>query len=395
MYLEYENYLLNIRNALIQCGIEFEEGISQDTSDYLNLYKLGIKLADILMFYKVLAVSGSENMLDGFFLPLNETYKDRMRGICYNEFVTSVLPDYQSLVGADGDFMNFPDDLADDVYEEEYFEEDGSEDDSTNYTPKGIDLGIDISEDTISTVEYVRNGIYLDEGISSNVESYGGYFDGESEDYNDDESSYESYEGDYEEDFYDDIVEESSYDDDFADLFDDETPYEEFDDEEESVYGSYEEEESPYDEFDEEESDYGSYEDDDFEEMSYDEDLEESPYYDEDEESSYDDNSYDDVFDESPYDEFDDEESPYDSVFDDEEESDYGADYEESSYEDYDESEEGSQQGTSNKINQPVKLEPIKRFSKESDMGEDIQDITNAFLTKVKRGAINFLNRKE
>lgn len=378
MYLEYENYLLNIRNALIQCGIEFEEGISQDTSDYFNLYKLGIKLSDILVFYKVLAVSGSDNMLNGFFLPLNETYKDRMRGICYNEFVTSVLPDYKSLVGAeDDDFIDFSDDLHDEVYED-----DCEYNDFNGYSSSGVDFDEDTSEGTNSSVEYVRNGIYLDEDISSDIESYGGSYNEDFDDYSGDESSYNDYDEEYEE--YD----ETSYDE--------ESSY----DEEETPYDEYDEEESLYSSFEEDESDYESFVDDEFEETPYDEydDEEESPYYDGDDEFEEESPYYDEdeEFEESPYDDYDDEESPYDSVFDEEDdESDYGLDYEESSYEDYEDSDDVSHTNHQNSVAQPVKTQPVKRFSKDSDMGEDIQDITNAILTKVKRGAINFLNRKE
>ena len=118
MYAEYESYILNIRNSFIQCGVEFSEGISQDTSDYYNLYKLGIKLEDILLFYKVLSVSGSENMLEDFFLPLSETYKDRMRGICYEEFITSILPDYKSLIGDTDSEFDYSDENDD--YSEDY-----------------------------------------------------------------------------------------------------------------------------------------------------------------------------------------------------------------------------------------------------------------------------------
>ena len=80
MYSEYEKYLLNIRNSLIQNGIEFPE-ITKGSMSYYELFKLGIKLSDILLYYRVLAVSGSGDGLENFFLPINTSYVDKIRGM--------------------------------------------------------------------------------------------------------------------------------------------------------------------------------------------------------------------------------------------------------------------------------------------------------------------------
>lgn len=89
----YENYLKNIRNNLIQCGVEVPV---RDTKDYFSICALEVELSDILWFYRVLSVSGSEGSLKDFFLPLNGYFNERIRGIYYKEFI-DFLADYKNL----------------------------------------------------------------------------------------------------------------------------------------------------------------------------------------------------------------------------------------------------------------------------------------------------------
>ena len=89
----YSTYLLNIRNNLIQCGVEVPVTPIQD---YFDVCMLESELDDILWFYRVLAVSGSEYALSDFFLPLNGYFREKMRSIYYQEFL-DFLQDYKTI----------------------------------------------------------------------------------------------------------------------------------------------------------------------------------------------------------------------------------------------------------------------------------------------------------
>lgn len=413
MYSEYEKYLLGIRNSLIQNGIEFPEA-TKESMDYLELFKLGIKLSDILLYYKVLAISGSGDGLDDFILPINTSYVDKMRGICYSEFVTSVLPDYKALsLGIEPeeepDDIDFEEEEADtskvaDSSEDLFnsmFEED--EEDSIN----NEDLGNNSIEDKFdanvkqllqeSNIKYVPNGVYVEDikpivkdGVENNhsdddfdfSEDDDNYEDSDEEGYqesnyseDDEDFDYSNDESDYsedDEDFDYSEDEESDYSEDDEDYSDDESDYSEDDDED----FDYSDEEFDYSE-DDEESDYSEdgdegfdYSEDD-EESDYSEDDEESDYSDDDEDFDYSDDNYE----ESDYSE--DEESDYSE----DEESDYSADEEDDNIEGY----EG--QAKSEGVSTPV--------GKSKDLSDELQDITNTVLTNIKRKAVNFLKRKE
>ena len=124
MYSDYSSYILNIRNNLIQCGIDvsntkvsIERNIDED---YYDLFVLSLNLEDILYFYRILGISGSKYALKGFFLPLNESYKDRVRKLAYEEYESDVLPKYVKLSGKElnpidgilnfSESINLPDD---------------------------------------------------------------------------------------------------------------------------------------------------------------------------------------------------------------------------------------------------------------------------------------------
>ena len=392
MYSDYEKYILNIRNSLIQCGVEFPDGATQDTSDYYNLFKLCIKLEDILLFYKMLAVSGSEYMLEDFFLPLNETYKDKMRGICYIEFSTGILPDYKELTGISDEELDYDDSDVSDYQDDEDDESDvASSDDSLDLfnsmfsddeedivvedkKPDSIESKLDRvfneNKNTYDNFEYVSNGVDLDEVVGNTNDSLNETpYNSEDDDGFewDEEDSYSS-EDELDETPYTEEDEEEYY----------ETPYAE-DDEESSYY-----EESPYSEDDEEDYAESDYEDE-YDESPYSED-EESDYEDDFDESSYEEeeeSDYSEDFDESPYDE---DEDINESAYGDDEE-----DYvDESSYsEDPDLGESNTDELKENKKGTQTK------DNQEVDLGDELQDFTNSILTKLKRGAINFLNRRE
>jgi hypothetical protein len=368
MYSEYEKYLLNIRNSLIQNGIEFPE-ITKGSMSYYELFKLGIKLSDILLYYRVLAVSGSGDGLENFFLPINTSYVDKIRGICYSEFVSDVLPNYKKLsLGIE------PEEETDDVALEDVenteevesdfsedlfnsmFEEDNTEEDVSDDTDDSIENDFDatIKQRLNENTEYVPNGVYLEEVPS--------------EGYSDESDTYE--ESDYSVDDEDDY-EESDYSEDEEDYS--ESNYSDDEDYSESDY-------SEDDEGDYEEGDYSVDDEDDYAESDYSED-EEDAY----EESDY--SEDEDDYAESDYSE-DYEESDYSEDEDDYEESDYSQD-EEDDYEESDYSED-DEEGTYSSSN----ADGVKP-KKTKDLGDEIQDITNTVLTGLKQKAINFLKKKE
>lgn len=347
MYSEYEKYLLGIRNSLIQNGIEFPEA-TKESMDYLELFKLGIKLNDILLYYKVLAISGSGDGLEDFILPINTSYVDKMRGICYSEFVTSVLPDYKALsLGIEPE--EEPDDI--DFEEEEVdtskvadssedlfnsmFEED--EEDGIN----NEDLGNNSIEDKFdanvkqllqeSNIKYVPNGVYV-EDIKSLTDT-----------------AKDEVEGNYSDDGFDFSEDEDNYED---------TEYPENEGYQES---NYSEDDEDFDFSEDEESDYSD--DEDYEESDYSEDDSDEDFdYSEDEESDY-----NDGYAESDYSEDD--------------ESDYSTNEENDNLEGYE------SQVKSEGVSTPV--------GKSKDLSDELQDITNTVLTNIKRKAVNFLKRKE
>lgn len=400
MYSEYERYLLNIRNSLIQNGIEFPE-ITKGSMSYYELFKLGIKLSDILLYYRVLAVSGSGDGLENFFLPINTSYVDKIRGICYSEFVSDVLPNYKKLsLGIepeeDTDDVALEDventeevesDFSEDLFNS-MFEEDNTEEDVSDDTDDSIENDFDatIKQRLNENTEYVPNGVYLEEVPSEGYSDDVVYTD--SGTFLDDES-------DMKESSYDEESEDEGYSDE-SDTYEESDYSEDEDDYEESDYSEDEEDYSESNYSDEEgylESDYSEDDEDDYEESDYsvdDEDDYTESDYSEDEEDAYEESDYsedEDDYAESDYSD-DYEESDYSEDEDDYEESDYSQD-EEDDYEESDYSEDDEEGTYSNSNVNSVKPKKTK------DLGDEIQDITNTVLTGLKQKAINFLKKKE
>lgn len=402
MYSEYEKYLLNIRNSLIQNGIEFPE-ITKGSMSYYELFKLGIKLSDILLYYRVLAVSGSGDGLENFFLPINTSYVDKIRGICYSEFVSDVLPNYKKLsLGIE------PEEETDDVALEDVenteevesdfsedlfnsmFEEDNTEEDVSDDTDDSIENDFDatIKQRLNENTEYVPNGVYLEEesGEETPIKEYSDdVVYTERGTFLDDESDVE--ESDYDEEYSDE--EDYAYDgEEEGNYFDESGDYFEGDGVEESDYSEDDEdyvEESDYSE--DEESD--SSEDEEYKESDYsedDEDYSESDYYDE--EDDYEESDYSE--DEEDYEESDySEEDGYEESDYSDDESDYLDDDEGYSESDYLDDEDDYSEDTTNSYTDDVKPK------KSKDLGDELQDITNTVLTNLKQKAVNFLKKKE
>lgn len=84
MLEDYTRYLLNIRNNLIQCGVN----ISVDTpKEYIDVCELQQVLDDVLYYYKILAISNSSDKLEDFFIRFSTTFKEYLRNEAHKEFL--------------------------------------------------------------------------------------------------------------------------------------------------------------------------------------------------------------------------------------------------------------------------------------------------------------------
>lgn len=367
MYIDYETYLLSIRNSLIQNGVEFSEGVNQNLSDYYNLFKLGLKIEDLLYYYKVLAVSGSEYGLSNFFLPLNESYKDRVRKLCRNDFYNDILPNYKKLIGVKDNISSIS--KSTNNIKEVIV--------STNGNSKSVFNTVEISNS--KNIEYVSKGVVLDEGDSDDefLES----------DYNNEEDDSEVLK-------YDNELSESDYtnsDDEISEL--------DYNDDEEDLESNYSDDEEIY------ESNYSDDEDDEVIESNYDDDeVLESNYSDSDEEddvleSNYSDSDDDEIF-ESDYSDNDDEilESNYSDDDDEDEilESNYSDEDDEVYESNYSDDEEEVYESDYNEEKTPqVNGNVNVKVTVKKDLGDTLQDYTNKVLTKIKSTSYRLVNRKD
>lgn len=392
MYSDYVNYVKNIRNSLIQNGIEVSD-VNEDLNNYRVLFLLGLKLDEVLYYFHVLAVSGSEYMLKDFFLPLNDTYKDRLRNICYDEFITDILPNYKKLLGddsisdyyeyedSDEDIENEDSDLYSDMFDEDINDNQENTRDDSSDNVENNSYAIKSFLDVVSSIpenkkyEEVPHGIILDalnevvepiikeSEMPSNVNSI---YEEVSHGVNLDELIKENRVSDrvksseYEEVSHGinlaELIEEIPQEDNFS--------WESEELEDEGSWGDEEVEESEWEDNEEE----------------YEETEEESSWGDEEE-------SYDEV---EPEEEgsWGEDEEEYEEP---EEEGSWGDDEDEyegetSLEEDISENtvNEESNVNTSNKGNKTVK----------KDLADNLQELTNKTLTGIKKGMIRLINKE-
>ena len=330
MYIDYERYIISIRDNLIQCGINLSKEVSLDLGDYKNLFSLSIKLNEILEFYRVLAVSGSEYMLENFFLPLSDTYKDRMRSICYAEYMSNILPDYKKLLGAEGVDVDSDEDISIKGTSYNEINLQGSKSVEEDENLSDFD---DLFGDSRSNVldDFDNSSMGTDEDsdplamFANRFKSVDDVVDYEG---GSDEESYEDTDEDlfgsvpYDSEEYDEESYEESEEDSDGDLFGN-TPYDSEDDE--------------YDDF--------VFEDEETVDNGYSEDSDEYLFgsgYSDDDEEEYSEDTDEDLFGGTPYDSEEEAEDDYSdsdySDFEDDEESLFGSDYSEDYEEEYSES---------------------------------------------------------
>lgn len=384
MLQDYRNYIVNIRNGLIQCGVEVS---ISPLSSYRELFYEADKLSQILWFYSIMGISDSPLALDGFLINLNGYYKEKMRQKFFSEFQDyyesykniSILA---SLAGEDKD-----DALVEDAEEFDLFGETSEDSESnvvdevpqeessnemfeevhgtyldeeniysnidkvlgTGYIPASIGVDLSVQEDESLDV----HGVFLEDvGMASDLEEFelpevfdedihGVMLDDLSES---EESSDEDIHGTY----LDEVEVENGVSEDYSENYDEEEPYDDihYSDDEDEVY----DEEEPYDD------------------IHYPEDDEDEGYV-EDE-----DNSYNDIH------------------YSDDDEEDEGYNEEDDSYNDIhysDDDEEEDVQVEEPKVSKPSVAMNVKPVVAKGDMSDALQDGVNAILTKGKRFIMN------
>ena len=384
MLQDYRNYIVNIRNGLIQCGVEVS---ISPLSSYRELFYEADKLSQILWFYSIMGISDSPLALDGFLINLNGYYKEKMRQKFFSEFQDYYesyknISTLASLAGEDKDdaldedaeefdlFGETSEDseqsVADEVPQEEssnevaeevhgtYLDEENIYSNidkvlGTGYIPASIGVDLSVQEDESLDV----HGVFLEDvGMASDLEEFelpevsdedihGVMLDEVSES---EESSDEDIHGTY----LDDVIVEDRVSEDYSENYDEEEPYDDihYSDDEDEVY----DEEEPYDD------------------IHYPEDDEDEGYV-EDE-----DNSYNDIH------------------YSDDDEEDEGYDEEDDSYNDIhysDDDEEEDVQVEEPKVSKPSVAMNVKPVVAKGDMSDALQDGVNAILTKGKRFIMN------
>ena len=364
MLEDYRSYLTNVRNNLIQCGVEFP---INPLNTYSELFYLGLQLDEVLWYYHILAVSGSEEALVGCMFSLRGYYKEKMRQIFYGEF-RDFLQDYKKistmyslLQGYKSNDKEISFDEEIDLFEDEEVTENKTIEEPLIQETKSQEVlspssflsmvsktpkkEVVVEEDFVPTEcdEYVSHGIYLDEPIipkgNPEVEyvSHGVYLDELWEEDNI-ESAFEDPE---EDDIVSAFEEEEDIEDAFEDPDEDEIKYDEngfeISDEDEVEY-----DENGFEIEDEEDTDV-DYDENGFEvsnEEGIDVEYDENGFEIEDEEDSvkYDENGFEIEEDDVEYDEngFEVEDDEDDNGF--EEPEDDGVEYDENGFEiEYDE----------------------------------------------------------
>lgn len=124
----YKEYLLTIRNSLIQCGVGLP---LKDDYTYEELFELSEVIDQILWYYSILAVSNSRNKLKGFIFSLDDTYMSVMRRMLYQEYCET-QKDYKGIFAEDLESSKWESEGSnyseDDYREEGYHVDDQDED---------------------------------------------------------------------------------------------------------------------------------------------------------------------------------------------------------------------------------------------------------------------------
>lgn len=168
MFQEYKDYIKNIRNNLIQNDIDVE---IVDIEDYRSLFMYTFTLEQVLWFYEMLGVSGSQFKKSCRYI-YDEQSEEKIRQIAYKDFMGSI-EGYRNLSAR--------------VFLVSKLESELADADLEGFNPKDLDENMEISldEDINSLdnngptednmlqysqsleVEYVPHGIYIDDYVGN------------------------------------------------------------------------------------------------------------------------------------------------------------------------------------------------------------------------------------
>ena len=95
MLSEYRDFLVNVRNNLIQSGVEYP---IRPMDTYEELFYEAVNLQQVLWYFSVMAIGDDSQELGmpGYFIDLSGYYRDKMRKRFYEEFRASI-DDYKVL----------------------------------------------------------------------------------------------------------------------------------------------------------------------------------------------------------------------------------------------------------------------------------------------------------
>lgn len=198
MFQEYQKYIENIRNSMIQNNIQLDV---TELNTYSDVFYYALKLEQVIWFYQAMGIGGS-----GFYLKspyiLTECYKEKVRQIAYKDFI-QFLEGYRDLysrykskqgleskpvninedVDLDEDIDLFEEDSVDvieDIVREEFIptipeveeiENEYSPQTFLNFIQSYSNPETDMLQLSQSEGDFVH-GIYIDEWTKSNTEDY-------------------------------------------------------------------------------------------------------------------------------------------------------------------------------------------------------------------------------
>lgn len=374
MLQDYRNYIINIRNGLIQCGVDVS---ISPLASYKELFYEADRISQILWFYSVMGISGSSLALDGFFIDLNGYYKDKMRQRFLSEF-QDYYDSYKHISKLA--YLAGTDEVGGTVEDEDEFDLFG---DSANEAEVG---GVVLGSDVVETIGTGNSNEFDGEEV------HGTFIDEENIYYNIDKVLGTGY---IPAKISVDLMVQGNGSSEAHGVFIDELAVEVA--EEEDIHGIFlDEVENGYVSNDEDIhgtilDDIGSEgsteysEDDTYDDIHYSDDEE---YISSEEDEVYDDIHYSDDEDEEYN--SDEEEEVYDDIhYSDDEEDEYYPDYEEEPYDDIhyaDDDEDYVEPRVFTNANNPsTNVVTTQVVKEDEDMSDIIQNGVNAILTKGKR----------
>lgn len=168
MFQEYKDYIKNIRNNLIQNDIDVE---IVDIEDYRSLFMYTFTLEQVLWFYEMLGVSGSQFKKSCRYI-YDEQSEEKIRQIAYKDFMSSI-EGYRNLSArvflvskleselADADLEGFDSKDLDENMEISLDEEINSLDNDGPTKDNMLQYSQSLE------VEYVPHGIYIDDYVGN------------------------------------------------------------------------------------------------------------------------------------------------------------------------------------------------------------------------------------